>query len=184
MAALKIELCRLDIRLIEIDGSLVLLNDIGLILGLLLGDCILLREVLVAPKIHLRLSKQAFVMCQLCTGLAKRCLVRPRIDQEQFLSLLHIVPRRELDLDDRASDARLHGDRIDGLRGTDGVDNIGNVPARRDGGRDWNCRRGDLGAGAARQRGAATEPLCGYGNTDENHEPDQNADAATRMEAL
>src|SRR6202034_2029146 len=141
----KIELRGLDVGLIERDCALVLLNDVDLILGLLLGDRVLLRQNLITREIDLRLRQYALVVRQLRLLDVKSCLIGTRVDEEQLLTLLHILTRRELNLDDRSIDLRLHRDVIDRLDRADSVDDLRHILTLRQcgghGDRRW--RAGD-----------------------------------------
>ena len=82
MAIIEIELGGLDVGLVELHSALVLLDDEGLVLGLLVGDRILGQQFLVADEIRLRLLEKRLIVFELGLGLVERRLVRARIDQE------------------------------------------------------------------------------------------------------
>ncbi len=145
----KIELRGLDVGLIERDCALVLLDDIDLILGLLLGDRVLLRQNLITREIDLCFRQHALVVGQLRLLDVKRRLIGTGVDEEELLTLFHVLAGRELDLYDRPVDLGLHRDVVDRLDRADGIYDLGHILALRQCGGDgdwrWRARRRPLG---------------------------------------
>ncbi len=133
-----------DRRLVELHRPLVLLDDVGLVFGLLARDGIQRDELLEAHEVHLRLVEQALIALQRADGLVERRLERARIDLRQQLAFLHVLAFLKGHVDEIAADGLVghHGDRGRGHDGAQLVQHHRHVAQRRLGDLDDLRRRG------------------------------------------
>jgi hypothetical protein len=82
----QIELSRVHLSPIERDGSLILLDEVVLVVELLLGDCLALHEVLKAAEIRLRLFENCLIVSQLGVGLIERDAVIAIVDARDHVA--------------------------------------------------------------------------------------------------
>ena len=77
----EIELGAFDETLVELDGPFVLMDDIGLVLGLLAGDRVLRRELLIAREIDPVLVEDGLIAQQVGRNIGR---VSPDTDADRF----------------------------------------------------------------------------------------------------
>ncbi len=164
MAIRKIELGGGDIGLVELHRSLVLPDDIDLVLLGLRRDRVLGFEPLIAGEVHLGLGQRCLIVRELPLRLIERRLIGARIDQKQRLPCLYLIPLSKIDRHDPAVDPRSYVDRVLRLdrtqRGHDGRHilsfNLGcrhrNSRRRRRGGSAGRCEINELPANQSRRR--------------------------------
>ena len=121
MAVLEVEARVVDHRLVGLHGALVLVDEVGLGVGLLLRDRVLLGEGAVAGEVDLGVVQQGGVADELALGLVERDLVGAGIDLGEEVARPHDLSFLESDRDQAPRDLRLHGhggewaDRAEGV---------------------------------------------------------------------
>ena len=147
----ELVLGELDLRVRLRDVGGVLADQRGLRVGLLLRGEILGEQLLIRHRLVFAFSSWAVARSLAACHCQHPRLIRRRIDGDQRIADLDVVPFAEIQLQDHAVDLRLGVDRIVGLHGADAG------KQDRDGGLD-NRRRHDahhlvaLGNGARRAR--------------------------------
>ena len=110
----QIQLGAVDLRLIGLDGSLILRDQRLLGVELLLRNRVLLHQGVVAFQIEVRVLEQRLIVDELAFGLLQLHFIRPRIDLHQQVALVHDLPFFEQHLHQLAVHAALDGDGVDG----------------------------------------------------------------------
>ena len=183
VAITEIDLRGIDVCLIQRHGSLVLVDHERLILRLLLGDRVFFRQGLVTHQVDLRLGEHRLIVGQLRFRLIERRNKGARIDQKQFLILLHLLAWLKFDLRDGPADLGLHGHLVDRLDSADRIDDVGDVLTDRFGSRNRNRAATRTRVRATqRQRPAVEQPNSDDGKG-ENDQATNNADRAPRRES-
>ena len=96
-------------------------DDGCLLVGLLLGAGVALREALVARQIEPRVGEGCLVLCFLCDGLVELGLVRGRIDAREHVALLNGLALGELNRHQPAFDLRADDDGVERLHAADAL---------------------------------------------------------------
>ena len=125
-----VELGRLDHRLVGGDRRLVLGDQRDLVGDLLLGDRILLGELLIAGKVALGLAEQRCVLGQLPLRLRQRRLIGARIDLGEEVALLDDLALGEPDFLQVAGDLGADGHGLERRHRAEGVDGQRHVAER------------------------------------------------------
>ena len=166
VGVVEIELGAFHVRLVELDGPFVLVDDVGLVLGLLARDRVLLSQFLIAREIDAVLVEHRLIAQQLAGILIERRLIGARIDLGADLTRPHLGVVVAVNVLNYAGvvgpdDDREH--RIDGSGGGRGARNR----AARD-------RHGDV----MHRRGAMHGPPCHAAACGKNKQSDPNPAAA------
>lgn len=111
----ELELGVIDGRLIGFDGAFKLAHQCLLAVVLLLRNDAFLEESLIAVVVKLGIFQLSLVAGQGRFGLLEGDLVRPRVDHEQKLTLLHNLAFLKGDLDDLSIDAAFQAYRVPSL---------------------------------------------------------------------
>src|SRR5208337_3416383 len=98
-----VELGVVDLSLIDLDRTLILMDELHLAVHDLLRDRIFLGKRLVTHEIGLRLLQQRLILDLLALRLLERELVWTRIDDREQIALLDRLSFLERDLGDLAA---------------------------------------------------------------------------------
>ena len=176
----ELYLVKLQGSLVGLDGSLVLQDDLFLVVQGLFGDGIPRPGVLVTFQIHLRLSQQVGVLLQGPLGGEDIGLEGAGVDLDEGLAAMHQLPFFVPDLADHAGDLADDGCCIHRGYGADGiqVDPDAALFGGR-GGQGDGAPGGGPAAASGRCRGGTVvhDPPEEQGKEEQDDHPHQDADA-------
>ena len=132
----EIELRRLDRGFVGRHRAGLRIRARAIGIELLPRDKLFADQRLVAVRVALRIGELSLVAGEIGLRLRERRLVRPRIDLEQEIADLHLLPFGEIDFDDRAVDAAFHRYVVISLDAAETSDVDRHVARRRGPGRD------------------------------------------------
>ena len=186
MGVVDVELGRLHHRLVGGDRRLVLGDQRHLVGDLLLGDRILLGELLIAGEVALGLAQQRLVLGQLPLRLGERRLIGARIDLGDEVARLDGLALGEPDALQGAGDLGADGHGLERRHRAEGVDGQRHVAEghRRDPDGLRRVRRPARAFLPVRGRGVMLEPLPGVGarrgQDGDDRDPGETAPPAPR----
>jgi len=167
---------RIGLRLVEFHGAFVLLDQVGLIVGLLARDRILRQQPLIALEIGLCLRQQPLIVRELALGLGLGDFIGAGIDLCQEVALVDQLAFGERDFGQLAADLGLHGDGGERGHGAERVDHDADI-ARRDRRRADRLQpaRGKARIGWRRRAEGVDDHIGGNDEADGNGEAETDA---------